>query len=461
MAESDGFGLYPVPGQNQQYIGGFEVGTHACFDNIDMTGVKSISVAYARDANVVSTTGRFAVLWGGSNLEVDTILTEKVTLNTSGWENFQDLKVGLEKTVDGIGLLCFYGLAGNGILNLRDFTLLAETGESDGITFVSEPVPNGPAVDKITVENGQVKFGGETKSYAGVSMFWSSGKFSADIFYTKEMVAWLKEEWDTKLIRAALAVDDDKPNGKPLNELGGYITNPYVNKLKVETVVNAAIENGMYVIIDWHAHKAEDYKEEAISFFQEMANKYGGYDNVIYEVYNEPVFTDWNQIKSYAEDVIAAIRAIDPDNLIIVGTRFYSQEVDVAAQSPITNYDNIAYTLHFYAATHKQNLRSKAQTALDRGIALFVTEWGTIEASGNGNVDCNSVDEWMSFLHDNNISHVNWAVSDLNQGSAMVKKGGSIFGGWPDQDLTDSGKKVKAILQNWGPNYNLKTCDVR
>ena len=83
--------------------------------------------------------------------------------------------------------------------------------------------------------------------------------------------------------------------------------------------------------------------------------------------------------------MIAAIRAIDPDNLIVVGTPSWSQDVDAAAADPITG-TNIAYALHFYAGTHGQSCADKAQKALDRGAALFVTEWGAVNANGDGAV---------------------------------------------------------------------------
>ena len=277
-------------------------------------------------------------------------------------------------------------------------------------------------------------------SLAGNSLFWSNDGWGGEKYYTANTVTWLRNSWNAKVVRVAMGVEDS----------GGYISNPAGNRQKVKTVVDAALAQGLYVIIDWHSHHAENYQAQAISFFQDMARTYGNTPNVLYEVYNEPLQVSWTGvIKPYAEAVAGAIRAIDPDNLIIVGTPTWSQDVDVAASSPITRYPNIAYTLHFYAATHKQSLRDKAQTALNRGVALFVTEYGTTEASGDGYVDAASTQEWMTFLKQNSISHANWAFNDKGESASALKPGTSPSAPWSDNFLTTSGSLVKGYIQNW------------
>jgi len=135
--------------------------------------------------------------------------------------------------------------------------------------------------------------------------------------------------------------------------------------------------------------------------------------------------------------------------LIIVGTGFFSQEVDVASQDPITGESNIAYTLHFYAGTHGEGLRQRARTAMNNGLALMVTEWGTVNADGDGGVDQASTQEWMMFMDLNDISHLNWSVHDKVEGASVLRPGASPNGGWALSDLTTSGLLVREIILDW------------
>ena len=276
----------------------------------------------------------------------------------------------------------------------------------------------------------------EPVSFAGNSFFWSNDNWGGERYYKAEVVSWLKDDWKTTIVRAAMGVEDP----------GGYLDNKTANKNRVKTIVDAAIDEGIYVIIDWHSHHAEDNTNEAALFFQEMANLYGEYDNVIYEIYNEPLDISWSTIiKPYAISIIAAIRSIDPDNLIVVGTPEWSQRVDLAAADPITGYSNIAYTLHFYSIHHQQWLRDRASAALESGIALFVTEWGSI---GYNLVD-SEANEWMAWCFTNKISHCNWAVNDKEEEWSILIPGASTTAGWSDDDLTKAGKLARNIIRNW------------
>jgi len=295
------------------------------------------------------------------------------------------------------------------------------------------------AVAPITTNGNQVLFGGKQGSLAGNSFFWSNNNYGGERYYNRATVAWLKNDWRTPIVRAAMGVEDP----------GGFIDSPDSNRNRVKALVDAAIAEDIYVIIDWHSHFAERNPSQAISFFREMATLYGKNNNVIFEVYNEPINTPWSTIKNYAIPVIQAIRDTGSNNLIIVGTPFYSQRVDEASLDPINNFENIAYTLHFYAGTHGEDLRNKARTALANGIPLFVTEWGTVNADGNGGVALEQTNQWMSFLAQNNISHLNWAVNDKQEGASILKPGTSTNGNWSLSDLSPSGIEVRKIIRGW------------
>lgn len=232
-------------------------------------------------------------------------------------------------------------------------------------------------------------------------------------------------------------------------ESGGYCSDGNKDNLKslVEDGVEYATELGMYVIIDWHIlsdNNPQTNEDEAISFFDEMSAKYADYDNVLYEICNEPNgSTTWADVKAYAEDVIPVIRANDEDAIIIVGTPTWSQDVDQAAADPIEGYDNIAYTVHFYAATHKENIRDKVKTAHDSGLCVFISEFSICDASGNGGIDYDSADDWFEMIDDYNISYAGWNISNKAETSAFIDSSCSKTSGWSDDDYTDTGIWLK------------------
>lgn len=265
----------------------------------------------------------------------------------------------------------------------------------------------------------------------GMSLFWTQWSE----LYVPKNVDVLVDDWGATVVRAALGV-----------ESGGYLSNAQANTDKVRAVVDQAIARGLYVIIDWHDHHAQDHAAQAKAFFEEMARAYGAQPHVIFEVYNEPMDVTWPVVKAYAEDVIQVIRSAGSRNLIIVGTPTWSQDVDIAAASPITSDGNVAYTLHFYANTHKQALRNKASAALAAGIALFVTEWGTCSADGNGAINEGEAQTWLSFLNDNSISWANWALNDKAEACSAIAPGAGSTGPWRDDQLTASGRFVKNAM---------------
>lgn len=279
---------------------------------------------------------------------------------------------------------------------------------------------------------------GKPVQLRGMSLFWSQW---IGQYYNADAVNWLANDWRCTVVRAALAVEPD-----------GYLKNPEKEKQKIIAVVDAAVKAGIYVIIDWHDHNAHEKTDAAVKFFGEMARRYGKLPNVIYEPYNEPLQnTDWSkQIKPYHEAVIREIRKYDPSNIVVCGTRAWSQKVDEASLDPI-KMPNVAYTLHFYATTHKQWLRDAAATAMKNGVALMVTEFGTTEASGDGVIDYEETKKWWEFLDTNAISWCNWSVADKVEAAAALKPGAGARGKWKDSEITASGRFVRDELRRKNP----------
>ena len=257
------------------------------------------------------------------------------------------------------------------------------------------------------------------------------------------VLKWLRDDWNAQLWRSAMYVTQ-----------GGYAENKGL-KFKVYDSIDAAIELGMYVIVDWHIVRDRDpllAVDLAVEFFSDIAQKYGHVPNVIYEICNEPNGDEvtWEgNIKPYAERVIPAIRQYDPDNIIIVGTPTWSQDVDIASNDPLEG-DNIMYTLHFYAGTHGDVIRAKAEYALKNGAPLFVTEWGTTQSTGDGGVFEAETIEWLKFLQKNNISWANWSICNNGEdsGALYFNADRAGKGGWTDKDLSNSGRFIRKILRN-------------
>jgi endoglucanase len=273
---------------------------------------------------------------------------------------------------------------------------------------------------------------GETVVLRGMSFGWHN--FWPG-FYNADVVHWLYKDWDCSVIRAAMGVEPDS----------GYLKDPAWSENNIKAVVDAAIKEGVYVIIDWHSHNIN--MPQAKDFFIEMAKEYGSYPNVIYELFNEPDYESWAEVKAYAVEIITAIRAIDPDNIILVGSPHWDQDINLPANDPIIGFKNIMYTMHFYAATHKQWLRDRSDSALKKGLPVFISESAGMEASGDGRIDDEEWKKWLDWAEKNKLSWVVWSVSDKNETCSVLKKSASSKGNWIESDLKESGIKSRDYIR--------------
>ena len=252
----------------------------------------------------------------------------------------------------------------------------------------------------------------------------------------------LKEDWKTNIFRIAMYTDE---SGQ------GYVFNKQADINEVYRIADMAISLDMYVIIDWHIlqdNNPQKHKSEAIEFFDTVSKKYGNCANVIYEICNEPNgSTSWDSdVKPYAEEVIPVIRKNSPKSLIIVGTPFWCQHIDKAADNPL-NFSNIVYSCHFYAGSHKQELRDKIDYCISKNIPIFVSECGATTADGNGSIYNEEFTTWINYLNSKKISWLYWSFCNKNEGSAVLKPEYNTNMNINDY-LTTSGEFIKNILVN-------------
>ncbi len=261
-------------------------------------------------------------------------------------------------------------------------------------------------------------------------------------YVNQSLFTEMRESWNVNIVRLAMYTD----------EYGGYCSGGDKEKLKklVKDGVKYATEADMYVIVDWHVLNDRDpnkYISDAKSFFKEMSAEFAGHNNVIYEICNEPNGgTSWQDIKKYAEEVIPVIRANDKNSVIIVGTPNWSQFVDKAAADPVTGEKNIMYALHFYAATHKDDLRRKLKNAGNDGLPVFVTEYGICDASGSGSIDESSANTWVALMDSLGVSYVCWNLSNKNETSALISSSCSKTSGFTLNDMSGEGKWLLNLL---------------
>ena len=290
---------------------------------------------------------------------------------------------------------------------------------------------------------------GNPVALRGMSFFWNTPSWVNEVgnYYSAGVVNTLADDWKVDIVRVAV---DPAQTGN-----GNW-----------KTVVAAAKAKGIYVIIDFHAHNKNN-QQGAVSFFGDLAGdaSYKNVPNILYEIFNEPCPTTENQtggggcggdnwatdIKPYAEAVVGAIRNKGDTNIVIIGTPNFSKRVDMASASPVTG-KNLAYALHYYTghapymgtdtggSEHRQRLRDWAGTALNNGVALFVSEFGISEPGGgkggpNDNKEKNIIDtiearKWFDFLDEKQIGWANWSINKKDEAASALMGSASESGGW-------------------------------
>lgn len=257
-------------------------------------------------------------------------------------------------------------------------------------------------------------------------------------FYNKGAVHTLVTDWNSTVVRASMGIE--------LND-SGYLKSPARSVELMTNVIDACIKENVYVIIDWHDHNI--HLKEAKEFFTMMSKKYAGNPHIIYEVFNEPDYETWAEVKAYSEEVIKVIRTNDPVNIILVGSPKWDQDIHLPAADPIKGFDNLMYTMHFYAGTHKKWLRDRTDEAMQKGLPIFVSECAGMEASGDGPIDHAEWKAFVDWMNERNLSWVAWSVSDKKETCSILNPSAASNGGWKPADVKEWGRVTQNFLKNY------------
>lgn len=254
----------------------------------------------------------------------------------------------------------------------------------------------------------------------------------------------IQENFGNNVFRLALYPDEN-----------GYCNGgPTRKQQMLETLkrgIDIATQLGLYVIIDWHMVGASNpldknpltYLNEAKEFFSYISEYYKDQDNILYEIMNEPNgSTTWADCKKYAEAVIPCIRK-NTDAIILVGNPKWTADLYSVMADPLVGYENIMYTYHFYAADHYDT--SQVEKAYDSGFPVFISEFGFMESSGNGELSLTNGNKWKEVLDSRNISYIAWNISNSKGVASIFKHNTSDL-----TDVSDSNLKEWGIyLKNW------------
>ena len=308
-------------------------------------------------------------------------------------------------------------------------------GDSTGVTldyYGALHVEDGALVDNT----------GKAVQLTGVS---SHGLSWFPEYVTADSIKSLRDNWGINVIRLAMYTSDY--NGYCV---GGQDIKDTL-KENIDEAVKAATDNDMYVIIDWHIlndSNPNEYKADAIQFFGEMVRKYEDNENVIYEICNEPNGdTTWEDIKAYANEVIPVIRNVNKDALILVGTPKWSSDLDSVMDDPL-DFDNIMYTYHFYAGSHKSSARNALTNALEEGLPVFISEYGFVSADGDGAVDSKEAAKWQEVIDEYQLSSCIWNLSNKAEGSALIASDCDKTADLQYDDLSEQGQYFFDMLKD-------------
>lgn len=295
-----------------------------------------------------------------------------------------------------------------------------------------------------------------------------------------ETMKWLRDDWGIDGIRLASVLDE---YGAHTN--GIVAGSPEVREKMMQNIYDAvevATQLNMYIIIDWHGldeserydkQPAPDgstfsradpliYLPEAIDFFEEFSAAFADHDNVIYELYNEPLsgkdlYPDdfeaaytyaWDRIKTQADALIPIIRENDPNAVIFVGTPSADQQLGYATNDLEfrNKYNNILYTVHYYA--NMESVKDQLVNNYNAGLPIFCSEFGIMESNEENDA---YFDDYLALLQQYKVGNMFFMMArgdaSAERTFCVLKNDVTALSNWTEEDLTYIGTKMRQFYR--------------
>ena len=222
----------------------------------------------------------------------------------------------------------------------------------------------------------------------------------------------------------------------------------------VKNSIKELAEKNMYCLIDWQSSDPtvsnynfdpNDYLNEAKDFFNDISKFCfeNEYKHVLYEICGEPT-CGWPKIKTYAESVLPAITANQPDAIVVVGTDQWCQKIMEPVSNPLSSQwkKNVVYSFHYDACNH-YSLLGDFRNA-QKLIPVFVSEWTAMKFNGDGPFCADNSDYLMASCDKQQSAPqvVSWCIGNWGKkDKATSFFVGSCAEGSESQDLDQNGYK--------------------
>lgn len=243
--------------------------------------------------------------------------------------------------------------------------------------------------------------------------------------YTDKSIETLKY-YGINMIRISVYLSDivgPKSEGRLLH---GWLNHSEELKPIIETLVEKCTANDMYVLLDWHSYHtregdAAQYQTQQEDFFEYFSGKYANYDNILYELHNEPYQNTAEELFPSIKSCAEIIRNNNADAIIVSGYGTWSDGGNPGVElNNIVNVQNnldIFISPHFYVADENIDYLN---VLMEANVPIFVTEWGNAKLSGDDGTNDGMAYKMFKTLYDNKISNSLWKWTYQNMSTSVL-----------------------------------------